>query len=632
MKKIIRCLLVSLGLCLFSILPVSAQEAFIIDQANIVMDVHEDGSIDIVETYQMDFTDYRHGFYRNIPNTYRMQFSEGGEVKTMNYFFPVSNIECSTTCEIEGNKDSVIVKLGDGDVTIIGKQDYTISYTIQTRDLRLDNKAQTLYWNLIGNFDTQVKDFSYEIRMPKGFDKNEVFTSTGAYGENGDTLSYEVDGTTIRGSLTNPLYNNEFATIRVNLGTDYFTFPEMKDYTVICAIVAGVILLLAFLLFMKFGKDDEIIVTVEFKAPDGLNSAEVGYIIDDTAQNKDMISLVIDWANRGFLKIHDVEGSFKLEKLKEMDKENSKAYERKFFDAIFKKNTIVSESEMTGLKVGEALQSSKSMLTNYFHSSKKRRIYNNNSIVLQIIMIFFIMLPGLLSVTLAAREIYGLFQIYFVYLIPSVLLGVSCIPWIFIMRLRYSMKNSVFLLSSVGCLVLNAILIGVNIFMQYICEVSWIGIVMSSIVSVLLIIIMMFMDKRTPQGNKWLGQILGLKDFILNCEKDRLELLVKENPTAFYNILPYAYVLGISDTWVKKFESIAVIAPDWYVGYNGNLFTTVLWWNHFHYCFHSISTAASHIPAPTGGKGIGGGSFGGGGFGGGGFSGGGFGGGGGGSW
>jgi uncharacterized membrane protein len=44
-----------------------------------------------------------------------------------------------------------------------------------------------------------------------------------------------------------------------------------------------------------------------------------------------------------------------------------------------------------------------------------------------------------------------------------------------------------------------------------------------------------------------------------------LEELVTINPSYFYDILPYTYVLGVSDKWISKFESIAMQAPDWYV-------------------------------------------------------------------
>lgn len=153
----------------------------------------------------------------------------------------------------------------------------------------------------------------------------------------------------------------------------------------------------------------------------------------------------------------------------------------------------------------------------------------------------------------------------------------------------------------------------------------------SCVVALVYTICMIFMiatsGKRTAVGNKWLGQILGLKKFILEAEKDRLEMLVHDDPSYFYSILPYAYVLGISDTWSKKFESINIQSPDWYVGANGDVFSTIMWMHYFNSTMHTLnSTLPSSITPPKSGSG--GFSSGGGG----GFSGGGFGGGGGGSW
>ena len=61
-----------------------------------------------------------------------------------------------------------------------------------------------------------------------------------------------------------------------------------------------------------------------------------------------------------------------------------------------------------------------------------------------------------------------------------------------------------------------------------------------------------------------LGKIQGFRTFLETAEKDRLEALVVQNPTYFYDILPYTYILGVSDTWIKKFESITVTPPSWY--------------------------------------------------------------------
>lgn len=61
------------------------------------------------------------------------------------------------------------------------------------------------------------------------------------------------------------------------------------------------------------------------------------------------------------------------------------------------------------------------------------------------------------------------------------------------------------------------------------------------------------------------GELMGLRDFIDTAERNRLQMLVDENPQYFYEVLPYAIVFGMSDKWVSQFEHIAIEAPDWYM-------------------------------------------------------------------
>jgi hypothetical protein len=79
-------------------------------------------------------------------------------------------------------------------------------------------------------------------------------------------------------------------------------------------------------------------------------------------------------------------------------------------------------------------------------------------------------------------------------------------------------------------------------------------------------LIMKVMPKRTDYGIKILGKIRGFKRFLETAEKEKLEALVMEHPTYFYDILPYTYVLGISNKWIEKFQTITVEAPTWYYG------------------------------------------------------------------
>lgn len=635
MKKIWNILWMSACICSCLLLPVSAQEAFTIEDLHIHMSIQEDGSYLVSEEYTLNFTQQRHGFYRTIPTKYEMKWTdETGEIENRSYFFPISDIDCDTNFVKDTNGNGVMIRLGDEDQYVYGLQTYRITYRVQTKDLDYKD-TQMVYWNLVGNsFDTTIKHMSYEIKMPKDFDESMISTYTGAYFSAFPNLSYEVNEHTITGELLEPLNNYESATIKIDLPSDYFQFPIPHDYLLYGAGTSILMLVISGLLFIKFGKDDEIVTTIEFRAPDGLDSAAVGFIVDNMVDNKDIISLLIDWANRGYISIHDNDHHMTLEKQKDMDKENTKYYERVFFDAIFAKKDIVDEEDLKAIEIGKGLRSAKAALSRYF-STAKRRVYTNSSVSLQILMAFILAIPAFVCSFAAFYMHYEMIELCFGSFIILIITALAGIPWFFLMRKRYVLKKSTYFLLWALCFAINIIMytITMMIMLVYGNANAWIYVGIFAFCEIVMLFLMMFMDKRTPRGNIWLGQILGLREFILNCEKERLELLVNDTPSAFYDILPYAYVLGVSDVWSKKFEDLIVPAPSWYHSdtYHSDVFTTYLWWGYFSSSFRNMSNAATYIqPSKSSYGGHGGGSFGG--FGGGGFSGGGFGGGGGGSW
>ena len=92
--------------------------------------------------------------------------------------------------------------------------------------------------------------------------------------------------------------------------------------------------------------------------------------------------------------------------------------------------------------------------------------------------------------------------------------------------------------------------------------------------------------------------------------------MVLKEPTYFYDILPYTYVLGVSKKWISKFESINLMAPTWYDSPNN--FSI----DHFNsFMNNTISSANNSMSSsPNSGGSSGGGSSGGGSGGGGGGS------------
>lgn len=137
------------------------------------------------------------------------------------------------------------------------------------------------------------------------------------------------------------------------------------------------------------------------------------------------------------------------------------------------------------------------------------------------------------------------------------------------------------------------------------------------------------MEKRTKQSAETLGKVLGLRQFIESAELDRINQLVEQDPAYFFNVLPYAYVMGLTDKWAKNFEKITIVQPDWYVGYEDSTLFNVWMFNSMMRDCYRAAESHIEIAIPDGGDSGGGGGFS---SSGGGFSGGGFGGGGGGSW
>ncbi|MDP3441295.1 MAG: DUF2207 domain-containing protein, partial [Ignavibacteria bacterium] len=131
----------------------------------------------------------------------------------------------------------------------------------------------------------------------------------------------------------------------------------------------------------------------------------------------------------------------------------------------------------------------------------------------------------------------------------------------------------------------------------------------------IIVMLFMIMPKRSVYGNELLGIIRGFKTFLETAEKSKLEALVFQDPSYFYYILPYTYVLGVSDKWIKKFEVIAQSAPDWYESSTSFNMT-----NFGAFMASTMTTATQSMSSSSGSGSSGGGSSGGGSGGGGGGS------------
>lgn len=629
MKKIIiilACLFFVMAL-FAPLLSIHAAEAFTIEDYHVELTVNEDGLVEVTETMNVHFDYKRHGVYFDIPTRYKMNWDIDSRNVKREYYLPVTdvNVLSGQNYEIEEQSDGVRIVIGSQFAYANEYETYIVSYDLQLRDLGLDGR-QMFYYNLIGSWDTVIKNYSFEIHFPKEFDASEMEFYLGANPDNKQYVESEVTGNTLKGRITLPIGNGASFTVLLPLEDGYFAYKELNNYAVEICIASVILVLIVCVLFSKYGKDDQVIVSVEFDAPDGISSAELGYIIDGAIDTRDITSLILDWANKGYLQLKDEDDvDLVMIKLHDMD-QDAPLYEQRMFEALFRNRNEVSTTSLRE-KFYMDFDVCKADLQSYLNQNDKR-IYTRQSLVWRVLTFVISVVPSFAFVMCAVYA-YS-WQIEFG--VIAAFIAIFPLIWSDIMLSIVEDKSAVIspavkivlTFISMLCLAVN----GVVLFVAgWFVEIELMYPLIVWLCTIVLTVFGMKMIKRTRRGTELYGRVLGLREFIVHAEYDRLKAMVDENPELFYHVLPYAYAMNLTDVWSHHFKNLTVAAPSWYVGssYSRDVYRMSHRLNHH---FTHLQSAMTSIP-PVSSSG-GGGSFSGGSSGG--FSGGGFGGSRGGSW
>ncbi len=600
-------------LALFLFIPLVYAEDYTISNYEVNIKVNEDNSYNIIETITANFNTKKHGIYRTIPLRNEVARADGTKDVT---YAKIKNVQVDNPFETLNQDSMYTIKIGSQYSYVEGKKTYRLYYTYDLFRAEKQKKYDEFYFNIIGpDWDTTIDRVDFTITMPKDFDKNKIGFSSGYLGESEtEGISYEVNGNVIKGSLNRRLYAKEALTVRIELEEGYFTKRfNVEDLSIIVSLVS---LIFSFLLWWFYGKDEKVVDTVEFYPPDNLNSLELSFRYRGTVRDKDVTSLLIYLANKGYVKISEInsvtnfnKNDFQITKIKDYDGNNN--LEKIFMDGLFKYGaTKVTSDDLydnfyrTTEKLKKEVMSKENRNLIYDKMVDKKANYNLFLIILTIFVAFI--LPLMVSGYLLLAIIPIFLALFYIPFYKVIIKTKSIVLGLFI-----GLHSGVFFI---------VVFSNILSYFPYLLT----NFVVAGICLILMIIIYFNMPKRNKYGLEILGRINGFKNFLETAEKTQLENLVLKNPEYFYEILPYTYVLDISDKWISKFEEINLQAPDWYYG-------TDFDYHHFnHFVTHTIndtrSFTGSKASSSGGGSGFSSSSSGGG------FSGGGSGGGGGGSW
>lgn len=574
MKKLLGIVLV-LCVSVFSLnlKPVNAREAFDIRFHDVEMEVHEDGSIRITETMGVHFNEQRHGIYVNLREKQYMTMTVNGVTSQRQYYFPITDIKVlsSQSYDISEGDSFYQIRMGDANFYANEDETYKWEYVFHTRDLGFDG-LQMLFMNLVDDYawDTDTESCSFMITMPKPFDPEKISMAspegmmygTGTKGN----LTVEVMGNVIRGSYKGLIQNNEGLTINVMLDNDYFKFEDFNRYGTISSIISGILAIIAAVVFFIVGKDERLIQTVEFNAPEGLNSAEVGTIIDEEPNVNDVVSLILDWGRKGYITIEETEDNLILHKVKDAD-EYLEGYERSLFEGVFrgKETRNVSSMKNSFYKKIERCQED---IRRKFNR-KTTKLISDGSKIAQIVMTPLCAIPMCLIMILCWYRVYREIAPMIVLSVAvTIAISIGVVITSYYVKKKYINKLLVKILLLIGAIIFFAFpVFALTLVLEHL-KIKPVYTIITIVLTIIMVLVTSFMKKRTPYGNEMLGKVTGLREFIRVAEEDRLKALQEEDPMYFYNILPYAYAFGLTNVWNDHFKNIAIPDCTFYSSYS----------------------------------------------------------------
>jgi uncharacterized membrane protein YgcG len=558
---------------IFLAAPLAAREQRLL-KFDVDIVVLPDASIDVTENITFQFMGGPwHGIYREIPVEYA---GPGG----LNYalFLDVKRLEeHGVKLRFESSRDRQYRKLK---IYIPNADNSTHTITMEyvvSDALRFFEDHDEFYWNITGDeWTLPIESASAHIVFPEGTSNIRTNVFTGGYRSTGRNAVAEVLGTAVDVHTTTPLGLREGLTIAVAFdkgvvreptATSRFLLYLRSNWPLLIPIIAFVFMLW---LWWTRGRDPRLRpIAAQYEPPDQLTPGEVGTLIDNSADMRDITAGIVDLAVRGYLVIeeqhkehmlgltHSKEYVFHLKRSRG-DWSQLKPHEQFLLEALF-----------SGGNAGDTV--TLDQLHNIFYKNIptiKSRIF------LQLVEDgYYTRSPD------SIRSTYVMFGV------------VSAIILIW---------GGLSLANHMGMAPLPFIVAGVLTGM-IIVGFGW------------------FMPAHTQAGGRAVEGILGFEDFLSHVEGDRFNRTIK-TPEMFEKFLPFAMALGVEKNWSKAFQGIYTQPPAWYQGGNfGPGFYPYMFVNNLNAMSVQTGSVMASAPRSSGGSGFGGGGgFSGGGFGGGG--------------
>ena len=514
-----------------------------------------------IESYNVEISvdkDLNYTYNENI----NLVFNKSNTIVTKTIPYEATDININKNYVIETNKDKLI--------KISSKNNTHDSYTYKYK-IKKDKENDDIYIiEIDNNFNNDISKLDFILTYPSSFNKNNLTFYLN--GKKVKDITYKINNQELTGSISN-LKEDDKLLVIVDYGKIY-----VNSLTIITIVISILLSLFSYILWRIYGKDVKYTIEFEKNIPSKLNTIDVSLIEKGYLNNENAIYLLLDLANRGYLKISEEENNeFTITRIKDYDGSNYK--EASFIRALFRKNMTVNISEYI-----EALN--KESKTPYQKELDKKITKDN--IKYRLIRA----IKNVMSISKSNEEKNKYFETksnnkktYLLFSITIILVLITSIPFIEINKL-YLLPISV-LFSSISLFILINIVENVDLkkknnkitilllfaiialivlltpsFKQN--RIYFIAFLIGIMAVTFILFLYKYMPKRTIHGTRLYSKIEGLKKYLNEVSDKELKLVLKDNPNYLYDILPYSYILGIESVIFNKLKKLNIEDPKWY--------------------------------------------------------------------
>ncbi|HEY1637248.1 MAG TPA: DUF2207 domain-containing protein [Rhizomicrobium sp.] len=606
------------------------------------IEVARNGALTVTETISViaEGDRIRHGIYRDFPTTYTDKF--GRRVHVGFDVLRVTRDGHEEPYDLSSIDSGQRIKVGSANSFVSsGPHTYAITYATD-RQIGFFRDYDELYWNVTGNFWAfPIDRAEATIDLPAGARVTQYASYTGSAGSRANNARCQQwSGRTLHCWTTAPLGSNEGLTVAVGFAKGAVLPPStaerraqfIRDNASSVVAIAGVLILLIYFgaTWFEFGRDPRRGTIIPlFAPPQDFSPAAVRYVHRMGYDRKGFAAALIDMAVKGYLKIQEDDGTYKLTRTGKSERAaNLDSGEAALGARLFDSRNTIELKQTNHTAVAAAISALKMVLKNQY----ERSYFVTNAH-------WFAGGLAILAVTAIAAALLSDDAA------PSAFLLAWLAGWsvgtAFLLHRAFDAWHDVFagpgsrILNGISALFTSAFAIpflfalGIALF-QFGRLISWETSAALIIGGAAAYVFYHLLKAPTLLGAKICDQIDGFRIFLDTAEKDRLEKLNPPSvtPEVFEKFLPYAIALDCENSWSKKFEQEAAAAgmaaqasgysPGWYSGGSFDRFGASGFASALGASMASAAASASTAPGSSSGSGGGGSSGGGGGGGGGG--------------